>query len=579
MTDTTPNDGSLDDDIDTIQLVGTEPPHDVRHRHRRSPSNRVARPTATVLFNRLIASTASSRSSSTGSPHADVTPTPRPRTAEHRASSSTAASGPCGSTTSIGARSTRRRPTTTRISIVIGDPTTPLDGQAVDLARLDLQHGLRQHRDRSPTGPLTTPSVDFIVNGAMQNFNVVSITQSAIRPTTWRPSARTLRSGPACRSRARSRLRYQFLHVVGTTGRTSVQATAIDNLNVAGTATNFTASRGTTPFQTEPERPELHPAGDVRRQRRRGGPGRQRADRQAHVQQGPGQPDRRVHRRRRSPTDRDIDRLRSYPATTTASRSDPTGYPAAGLLGGLVAAKRIGKRRRSARPITSSRRPRTRTSSSSADRDADLRHGQPGHGAHQRRRSRPTGRSARSTSPATSSTARSRRASTTRRTSPGLEGDPQRQPDRPDSASAATWSTASISATFIPRRTPRPVRLRLRHRDGRARLDHRARSPGGRHAIYAARTPARDPGRRTTRRRTLGQHRRRASSPARRAATCRREPSGSAELLDRRRRAGCRVRAVLARRAARARVRRPDAAGLTTARGRCPSSGPRRSRR
>ena len=44
---------------------------------------------------------------------------------------------------------------------------------------------------------------------------------------------------------------YQFLfNVVGTTGRTSLQALAINNLNVRGKATNFTAQRDTTPFTT-----------------------------------------------------------------------------------------------------------------------------------------------------------------------------------------------------------------------------------------------------------------------------------------------------------------------------------------
>ena len=38
---------------------------------------------------------------------------------------------------------------------------------------------------------------------------------------------------------------------VGTTGRTSVQATAIDNLNVHGSAKNFTVSRAPVPFSSE----------------------------------------------------------------------------------------------------------------------------------------------------------------------------------------------------------------------------------------------------------------------------------------------------------------------------------------
>ena len=42
---------------------------------------------------------------------------------------------------------------------------------------------------------------------------------------------------------------YQFeFNVVGTTGRTSLQALAVNHLNVVGKATNFTAQRDTTPF-------------------------------------------------------------------------------------------------------------------------------------------------------------------------------------------------------------------------------------------------------------------------------------------------------------------------------------------
>ncbi len=75
---------------------------------------------------------------------------------------------------------------------------------------------------------MTSPSVEFIINGVVRNFDIVAAGQGAV------PSG------------------YQFqFPVVGTTGRTSVQATAIDNLTVHGSAKNFTVSRASTPFSSE----------------------------------------------------------------------------------------------------------------------------------------------------------------------------------------------------------------------------------------------------------------------------------------------------------------------------------------
>ena len=61
VTDTTPNDGCLDDDIATIQIIGSKPRIDLCDGHGLA-SNRVLT-NGTVKFNRLIALTGSSRSS------------------------------------------------------------------------------------------------------------------------------------------------------------------------------------------------------------------------------------------------------------------------------------------------------------------------------------------------------------------------------------------------------------------------------------------------------------------------------------------------------------------------------------
>ena len=90
----------------------------------------------------------------------------------------------------------------------------------------------------------------FSINGVVENFNVVSMTQSPIPPNYIAQSqdgtvdewTGVPQSGPIPGG-------YQFeFNVVGTTGRTSLQALAIKHLNVVGKATNFTAQRATTPF-------------------------------------------------------------------------------------------------------------------------------------------------------------------------------------------------------------------------------------------------------------------------------------------------------------------------------------------
>jgi hypothetical protein len=78
------------------------------------------------------------------------------------------------------------------------------------------------------TTPLTTPSVEFMINGVVRNFDIVSAGQGTV------PAGFQVEFTP-----------------IGTTGRTSVQATAIDKLNVHGSAKNLTVSRSPVPFSSE----------------------------------------------------------------------------------------------------------------------------------------------------------------------------------------------------------------------------------------------------------------------------------------------------------------------------------------
>ncbi|ODU00730.1 MAG: hypothetical protein ABS79_02870 [Planctomycetes bacterium SCN 63-9] len=131
---------------------------------------------------------------------------------------------------------------------------------------------------------------------------------------------------------------YQFQYpVVGTTGRTSVQANAIRNLDVRGSAVNFTASRSATPFQNGTTGLKyLHRATfggnadavglDVN------GPIRKLT-----FKRGIGNPTG-VFTGKNSAGN-------NLPATSYGYNQGSTGYPASGYLGGLVRAKSIRKLR------------------------------------------------------------------------------------------------------------------------------------------------------------------------------------------------------------------------------------------
>jgi hypothetical protein len=113
--------------------------------------------------------------------------------------------------------------------IVIGNATTPLKVQpSIYLNNItNLVYNSTTANDPSTT-PLTTPSVDFQINGVVRNFNITSTGQGAINQG------------------------YQvYFPTVGTTGRTAVQATAINKLKVAGSAKNLAVSKAPVPFSSE----------------------------------------------------------------------------------------------------------------------------------------------------------------------------------------------------------------------------------------------------------------------------------------------------------------------------------------
>jgi hypothetical protein len=223
VTDTTPFDGSLDDNIDTIQLVGT----DINTTYVTGTVTASVRTqtSSTVLFNKLI-DTSGVNSIVLNGFTLGQTITP--------------ASGINNSNTGIfltgGVRYLQFHdilaPVNTAtndspVNVIIGDPSTPLQIEPT----IKVDSIFATVFDSSSTtppanSPVTTPTVNIVVNGQIRGLDIFSTSQNAV------PAAS------------------QFLFpVVGTTGRTAVQAQAIDTLNVRGGATNFTASRSAQPFQ------------------------------------------------------------------------------------------------------------------------------------------------------------------------------------------------------------------------------------------------------------------------------------------------------------------------------------------
>ncbi len=265
VTDTTPNDGVLDDDINTIQLVNTSP-KTTYVTGNVIPSNTV-QTIGEILFNQLVAVSGVKSIELNGFDLSSaVTPAVTSETGVFLY-------GGVGtlSFNSIDAQiDTSVNPAP--FPIVIGTANTPLKQQPSiyinNITNLVFDSDVDDHSDDADHDAFG----EFTINGVLRNFDIVSATQGSV---------------PAG-------FQFEFPQV-GTTGRTAVQATAINKLTVHGSAKNFTVSRAPVPFSSEASGLGYLQEGHVRRQRRRRGHRRARQDRQAHVQEGTGKSGRRVH--------------------------------------------------------------------------------------------------------------------------------------------------------------------------------------------------------------------------------------------------------------------------------------------
>jgi hypothetical protein len=306
VTDTTPNDGVLDDAINTIQLVNTNAKKTYVTGNV-IPSN-IVQTNGDVLFNQLVAVSGAKSIELNGFElSAAVTPP---------------VSTPYGvflyggvgtlSFDSIDAQ-IDTSVNTAPYQVVIGTPNTPLKQMPSIYINRITNLVFDSTSTTIPTTPLTTPTVEFTINGTVRNFDIVSATQGAV---------------PAG-------LQFEFPQV-GTTGRTALRATAVKKLAVHGSAKNFTVSRAPVPFSSESSG-----VGYLKKATFGGNADAVGLDVKGKIgkltfKTGLGNPTG-VYTAK-SPTSGLL-----LPQTQYGTPPGSTGYPAAGLSGGTVRAKSIGK--------------------------------------------------------------------------------------------------------------------------------------------------------------------------------------------------------------------------------------------
>jgi hypothetical protein len=299
VTDATPNDGVLDDDIDTIQIVGADPNKTTVIGSVSASAETLTN--GTVFFNKLISANGVKSIVLNGFILTQTVPPPN----GGLPNSNTGVFLPAGAhdLEFTGVQAPINTSLSTQpINIVIGDPNIPLKFKPS--VRIDeISNTVFDSTSTVvPTGPLVSPTVNITINGEANNLQFVSATQQT------EPAAA------------------QFLFpIVGTTGRTSIQAKGINSLKFVGSAVNVTASQSATPFQGSftglshlgsaafggnADALALDVSGNIGKLQFNKGLG--------------------------NPTGL------SKAATTFGTPAANIGYPGSGLLGGLVRAKNIG---------------------------------------------------------------------------------------------------------------------------------------------------------------------------------------------------------------------------------------------
>ncbi len=268
VTDTTPNDGHLDDDIDTIQIVGSN--LNTTYVTGSTTASAQTLTSGTVRFNRLIAADGVNSVVLNGF---DLTSMVTPASANPTGILLLGGARALEFHDVIGLFDTDANPTPYLIQI--GQTNHPSKVKTSIKLNSIYNSVFSTASTEIPRAPQTTPSVQFVVNGVLQSFDIVSASQSAFAPNyvidsqqQTRPFSRRATTVPTDDASGGAvtiqtsinewrgypvsgpppaAYQYQY-NVVGTTGRTSLQTVAINRLNVRGSARNFTAQRDTAPF-------------------------------------------------------------------------------------------------------------------------------------------------------------------------------------------------------------------------------------------------------------------------------------------------------------------------------------------
>ena len=261
VTDATPTDGVLDDDINTIRLVGTDIHRSVLTgqviQSPYAPQIYTQLPTlGQVRFNSLIADTGVKRITLNGFVLSDTVT--QDGATNYNLTTGINLAGGVQRLEFQGVDA--RFPAAfnpSPITIAIGSPATPLKAKP-DIRIDSISNTVYDYSSNGlgafstpviPTGPLTTPSLILTVNGEIASFNVVSITQSTNVATLSPPVNGIFQVVPVQLIPDYSAaLQYQY-PIVGTTGRTAVTAKSIKHIRASGNVTNTTFSKSLQPFQ------------------------------------------------------------------------------------------------------------------------------------------------------------------------------------------------------------------------------------------------------------------------------------------------------------------------------------------
>jgi hypothetical protein len=353
VTDTTPNDGVLHDDINTIQLVGTSPTKTYVTGQVYASAKTVTN--GAIYFNQLVDTSGVKSIVLDGfvltrnvSPPVDT---------------------PTGVFLYGGVKVLTFQDIQAQIDtavnpapyeIVIGNATTPLKvkpsiylNSINDFVYSSAAAGF-PFTTTPPTTPLTSPTVQFVVNGVIANYDIVSATrgplpaavignepQDFIEFTSAFQGTTTLPRGERVYFPRKTPAGYEYENpIVGTTGRTSVQATAIDKIHVRGSAVNNTFSRSSVPFSSSVSGLDyLHSAEFGGNADALGIDVKGRIGKLA-FRHGLGNPNG-VFTAKASVNLGGGVNGQLLPATTYGTPEPLTGYPAQGFLGGLITAKNI----------------------------------------------------------------------------------------------------------------------------------------------------------------------------------------------------------------------------------------------